>query len=171
MSGSLEAQRRMPARFSRIHDRIAALSLPVYCVVAGVSAVAGSLALGGVAFFVAEAFGLSITTDGRADAIGPAFVFTAIVLAPVVETLLLVVCLKLTAGLGRLGSCAASAFLWAVLHGLITPLGFFGTIWSFFVFGWGYLLWRRRSARHAFIAAAVPHAIVNVMVLGLLWIV
>ena len=40
-------------------------------------------------------------------------------------------------------------------------LWFVGTAWSFFVFSCLYLTWRRVSFRHAYVAALVPHMLIN----------
>jgi membrane protease YdiL (CAAX protease family) len=90
----------------------------------------------------------------------------AVVVAPVAETFLLAGCLRiltaLTASRGR--AAAISALIWGCMHGLFGFLSFFGTVWSFFVFSSAYLNWRERSFARGYIAAAVPHALVNLTV-------
>lgn len=148
-------------QFGIARDRIATLPLASYCLLAGVIALFGSAALIGIALFVSHAMGLTPAPDSSIDTPGLADAFGIIVFAPLVETLLLAGCLRLTSGLGHIRSCLVCALFWGVLHGLLSPVRFFGTIWSFFVFGFSYLLWRKRSVGHAFTAAAVPHVIVN----------
>lgn len=88
---------------------------------------------------------------------------SGVVLAPLVETLLLAAGLWLL----QLGSkrplfvAGTSALAWGALHGI--P-GFFGAVWSFFVFSCAYLAWREESFAKGFLAAAVPHALVNLSV-------
>lgn len=90
-------------------------------------------------------------------------VLGAIVFAPVAETLLL------GAGLGALSVltrrpvvvAGASAMVWGCAHATFGFLWLFGTTWSFFVFSCAYLSWRKVSFHHAFMAAAVPHTLIN----------
>jgi hypothetical protein len=94
----------------------------------------------------------------------------AVVLAPLVETLALAALLHLL-GLGFKPwpvVAAISAALWGVLHGVVAAGWFFGTVWSFFVFSAAYLAWRRNSFRDAFLAAALPHAFLNSIVMLIL---
>jgi len=86
-----------------------------------------------------------------------------VLLSPIVETLALAFILTLLSNVikRKLPLAAASAFLWGGLHGLYSPIWFFGTVWSFFVFSCGFLVWRERSFGAAFVAAALPHALVN----------
>ena len=64
-------------------------------------------------------------------------------------------------GFAAPAACTASALLWALAHGALQPVRFFGTLWSFTVFSVGYLHWRRKSRTHGFTAAAGPHIVVN----------
>jgi hypothetical protein len=90
-------------------------------------------------------------------------VWITLVAAPVVETVVLSL---LITGLARFIRnvnlvAAMSALVWGALHAMFYPIWFFGVVWSFFVFSRGYLAWRPVSYKHAFGAAAVPHALVN----------
>jgi hypothetical protein len=94
--------------------------------------------------------------------------FLIIVATPAVETLLLALILLI---LGRVISshrilAAVSALIWGALHGSLAPLWFVGTAWSFFVFSAGWLAWRGRSWGHAFLAASVPHAFINLLAMS-----
>ena len=91
----------------------------------------------------------------------------AVLLAPLAETWLLGVMLWPIRVVARKPFHAAliAALVWGALHGLLAWIRFFGSAWSFFVFSCAYLAWRRRSYRHAFIAAAVPHALLNATVM------
>lgn len=90
-------------------------------------------------------------------------VWIAVVVSPVIETLVLALLIE---GLARLTRrtqviAAVSALAWGAAHAWFHPLWFFGTVWSFYVFSRGYLAWRPVSYKHALGAAAVPHALVN----------
>jgi hypothetical protein len=63
---------------------------------------------------------------------------------------------------------ATAAILCGLAHGTYGLLWFFGTAWSFFVFSYGFLAWRKVSYLHAFVAAAAPHALLNATVFGFL---
>jgi hypothetical protein len=111
-----------------------------------------------------------------ADALSPpvfgttwAMLVLVVVVAPLLETLLLAVGVwLLTLILRRRAAVVlSSALLWGLLHGMQSPLWFFGTVWSFYVFSAGYVAWRRVSFGHAFAAAAVPHALINLTVMAL----
>jgi hypothetical protein len=89
--------------------------------------------------------------------------FYAVVAAPVIETLVLALLIELLSRVMRHTQAIAivSALAWGAAHAYFHPLWFFGTVWSFYVFSRGYLAWRPVSYKHAFGAAAVPHALVN----------
>lgn len=92
-----------------------------------------------------------------------------VLLAPLVETLILAVGMWLLTGRVKRNGWAAliSAVIWGVAHGLNHWLRFFGVVWSFFVFSCGWLAWSRISLWRGFVAAAVPHFLINLTV----WIV
>jgi Type II CAAX prenyl endopeptidase Rce1-like len=96
-------------------------------------------------------------------------IFRAVVFAPVVETLMLAGGIALLSrATQRKGLVVTvSALAWGSLHALFGVLWFFGTVWSFFVFSCAFLAWRKVSFRHGFIAASVPHALVNISALCL----
>ena len=89
--------------------------------------------------------------------------FGTVLLAPLIETLLLslllTVLLRLTDR--TLFAATVSGVLWGAFHATLGLLWFFGTAWSFFVLSCAYLGWRQRSFQQAFIAAAAPHALIN----------
>ena len=96
-------------------------------------------------------------------------VLGAVLLAPVVETALLALGVSL---LSRLFDrpilvAGASAAIWGLLHGIFGTLWFFGTVWSFFVFSCAFLAWRGHSFRAGFVAAAIPHALVNLSAMSM----
>jgi|GEM_PF-608526 len=94
----------------------------------------------------------------------------AVIFAPIVETLVLIGGIKI---LGCISSrpvvvAMMSALVWGILHGIFGALWFFGAVWSFFVFSCAYLAWRDRSFKAGFIAASVPHALVNLTAMSIL---
>ena len=63
---------------------------------------------------------------------------------------------------------AISACIWGGLHGIAAPLWFFGTVIGFFVFSCAYLTWRPRSYWYGFAAAALPHAMQNLLAFSMM---
>jgi hypothetical protein len=86
-----------------------------------------------------------------------------VIFAPIVETFVLIGGIKLLEIISSRPVVLAmlSALVWGLLHGSFATLWFFGTVWSFFVFSSAYLAWRSRSFKAGFIAASMPHALVN----------
>lgn len=104
--------------------------------------------------------------------LGAGGLVAVVVMAPLLETLLLAALLELLGMAFRswLAIAAVSAFAWGLLHGLVTPLWFFGTVWSFFVFGASYIAWRPQSVTRALVAAALPHAFINFAVFSVIYV-
>ena len=93
-----------------------------------------------------------------------------VIFAPIVETLILIGGIKV---LGSISSCPVvvammSALVWGLLHGSFGALWFFGSVWSFFVLSCAYLAWRDQSFIAGFIAASVPHVLVNLTAMSML---
>lgn len=127
-----------------------------------------SVALFAIAWAVFSAAGVNVQrlmppgqSGSMIDIIG------TVIFAPLVETLMLIGGVKLLSSfLTRPGIIAtSSALAWGLFHGMFGLMWFFGTAWSFFVFTCGYLAWRRVSPGHAFAAAALPHALLNALVM------
>ena len=156
-------------QWQRLVRKTRALPLWLYCFVTGLFAFAGSILLVGTSWGVGKALGLDITPAPVTEPLGWAAVFGTVIFAPAVETLLLIGFLKLLArtGLRESVACGVSALMWGLAHGLLHPLRFFGSVWSFFLFGVSYLSWRHASGSRGFVAAAAPHALVNSLALGL----
>jgi hypothetical protein len=91
--------------------------------------------------------------------------FGSVIFAPLVETLLLAIGIQIIKSFTSniVYVAAASAITWGCLHALFGFLWFFGVIWSFFVFSCAYMAWQKISGKHAFAAAAIPHAAVNAL--------
>jgi len=85
----------------------------------------------------------------------------AVIFAPVGETLILAALLALIRRWGITTQAIISAIVWGGIHALAAPFWFFGTVFSFFVFSYAYLIWRQKSFAYGFTAAALPHALIN----------
>lgn len=94
----------------------------------------------------------------------------AVIFAPIVETLVLIGGIKILGSISSRPVVVAmmSALAWGFFHGIFGALWFFGTVWSFFVLSCAYLAWRDRSFKAGFIAASVPHALVNLTAMCML---
>lgn len=95
---------------------------------------------------------------------GPFILFLSIVfIAPVVETLLLALGLKIislfTKKMWKI--VLASSLIWAAIHSLSVPTWGLMVMWPFMVFSMAWMAWRRRSIFHAFAAAAGIHMFQN----------
>jgi len=139
------------------------LALAPFCLLASLIVLVGSTVLGLSMQLLSDAAGLNLLAYG--ESIRPTWMLAlgAILLAPLVETWLLIGTIRLFSilNLSTQSTSALSAMVWGLLHGTLYPARFAASIWAFLVFGLSYMRWRRHSFKHAFAAAAVPHAIVN----------
>ncbi|WP_139169538.1 CPBP family glutamic-type intramembrane protease [Microbulbifer yueqingensis] len=96
--------------------------------------------------------------------------FRFIIVAPLIEAMLLALLLNILVkfGLDHWLACMVSAVVWGFVHGLIEPVKFVGTIWSFFIFSFSYLWWLEVSKKKAFIAGLLPHVAINIVVVLML---
>jgi hypothetical protein len=94
-----------------------------------------------------------------------------VVIGPAAETVLLVLLIRLisfaTAGALIVASLTGLAF--AIVHGLASALLGIGAFWAFFVFTCAYLAWRERSFWSGYVAAFIPHAFTNLVLLLIAW--
>lgn len=135
-----------------------------YCLFALALALIPSIILFSVVYGILIIAGIDISAikpPGRSAT--PDQLFGTILFAPIVETLLLALGIRILCRFisGAVGVAMISALIWGLLHGMLAPLWFFGTVWSFFVFSCAYLAWRQRSFWHGFSAAALPHSLIN----------
>ena len=123
----------------------------------------GSIAVVAAAFGMVALSGIPIDSLETPETRGGAWGFLgAVFFAPVVETLLLVMALALLPERwGIVPRAIVAGLAFGGLHGIQAPMWFFGPAFAFFVFSCAYLTWRPLSFRHAFFAAALPHALVN----------
>ena len=135
-----------------------------YCLIAWPLALVPSIILAALAYAVISGAGVDMAAVQRPMRdIAQRKLWLALLAAPIVETLLLALGLKLISLVTKHREAIAitSALAWGALHASFYPIWFFGTVWSFYVFSRGYLAWRPVSVKHALGAAAVPHALVN----------
>jgi hypothetical protein len=135
-----------------------------YCLIAWPLALVPSIILAALAYAVISGAGADMAAVQRPMRdIAQRKLWIALLAAPIVETLLLALGLKLISLVTKRREAIAitSALAWGALHASFYPIWFFGTVWSFYVFSRGYLAWRPVSVKHALGAAAVPHALVN----------
>jgi hypothetical protein len=139
-------------------------SLAGCCLVAWHVALIPSLLIVLAAHAVFSSAGVDVTGLQKPPVeLQPRSVWMAVLLAPLIETAVLGLLLRLMefATPRRQVLALLSALAWGGAHAWFHPLWFFGTVWSFYVFSRGWLAWRPVSYKHAFGAAAVPHALVN----------
>lgn len=141
-----------------------------HCLLAWPAGLLPSVALLGLAHVMAALLGLDAAAfqpPARVLSVGE--FFSGVVFAPVVETLMLGGLLWLLSRLSPqpLFVAAMSGLLWGALHGTFGLLWFFGTAWTFYVLGCCYLAWRPQGWWKAFVAAALPHALINLTALSM----
>jgi len=146
--------------------RLAGMGFARYCASAYLCALAGSVALIAAAALGESVLGLGVGLPAGSGKPGLVHVFGTVLLAPLVETCLLIGLLELLRRrhLSDTAAVAVAAILWGLAHAVFHPLRFFGSVWSFAVFGFGYIVWRRQRPDRAFAAAALPHMLVNASV-------
>lgn len=146
-------------------------SLTRHCLLAWPVALLPSLALVSLVYGLLQLLGIdSSTFEPPPRRLTMGQVLSAVVFAPLVETLVLGGGLWLLSRLSHrpLFVAAASSVLWGCLHGASGLIWFFGTFWSFYVFSCSYLAWRPSSWWRAYAVAAAPHALINLTAMGLL---
>ena len=92
--------------------------------------------------------------------------------APLVETLVLMILVKLLAlaTIQPFYIAVVVASVFGVTHGFTSSLMFLSALWGFFILTIAYLQWRKRSRWHGFCAASVPHALANASFLAIGWV-
>ncbi len=139
-------------------------SLSAFIPRATVLALSGSLLLSAITYAALVGSGFIHRVHAAPDREVTAIETMGLVLvAPMLETALLAVTIRLLQLCldSQRQVAATAAILWGLLHATFGALWFFGTVWSFFVFAVGYQAFQSRSALAAFLAAAVPHSLVN----------
>lgn len=135
-----------------------------YIIRAGVLSLVPSLVISLVLAVVGVGNEETLPDFGQDQDFGPMFLFVnVVVLAPVVETLLLGVGLRLISFVvsNLLGQALLSSVLWALLHSAAALAWGPVVLWPFFVFSCAYLAWRRVSWWHAMGVACGIHMFQN----------
>lgn len=108
-----------------------------------------------------------ITEESGPEFKGPAVVLliTMIIVAPVIETLLMVPVLWVLSFITKRKVWLAlmCAIVWAGLHSLAAPVWGLVVFWPWFVFSCSYLAWRERGWWRAFFITACVHAFHNIL--------
>jgi membrane protease YdiL (CAAX protease family) len=100
----------------------------------------------------------------------PASIAGMVIWAPLFETLVLAGLIAILSIFIRkpLAIAIVSAVCWGLIHSLRSPIGFLGVTVGFFVLSYSYISWKKKSFFHGYIAALIPHAINNLIAVGLL---
>ncbi|WP_154223150.1 CPBP family glutamic-type intramembrane protease [Marinicella rhabdoformis] len=95
-------------------------------------------------------------------------IFLAVFLAPILETLLMVLIIKTLSffRLAMLPTAFISALIWAVLHSLSVPFWGVGVFVLFFILSISYLNWRKKSFTSAFWITVSIHMLNNGVIFG-----
>ncbi|EGN74772.1 CAAX amino terminal protease family [Idiomarina sp. A28L] len=98
--------------------------------------------------------------------------FGVVVFAPFVETVLMILSLRVFLFISRRSTpaCILNAFLWSAMHSMIFLLWGFFTLIPFFVFSMAYLTWRTKSKKMAFFVAFAIHALLNLSPFVVMWV-
>lgn len=143
--------------------RLRSLNLLTYCLVAGLVATSGAF------FLIAITRLLGIDIETQLEDYNAVFefdlggFFAVAIMGPIVETAILSVFLLILfkSKLTPYQCCILSAFLWGTLHGAIAPVKFLTASWTFFIFSISFWLWKKNGYTQSFLAAALPHIILN----------
>lgn len=149
------------------------MALWKYCLCLAALAIVPSVLLSIFARFLANAFGMDVAAHSAPEREATIAGFWGmVVFSPIIETLILSWLIKslMVTSLTSVALAVVAAVLWGLLHGVFGAFWFFGTAWSFFVFSCGFIAWRHVSYWQGFLAASVPHALVNLMVLVFIWL-
>lgn len=139
------------------------LNLLIYCLIVGLLAISGAFFL----LAITQLLGTDIETQlvvYSADFELNLGQFLAIcIVGPVVETAILSVLLLILfkSKLTPHQCCIVSALFWGSLHGILAPIKFLTASWTFFVFSVSFWLWKKFGYKKSFLAAALPHIILN----------
>lgn len=89
--------------------------------------------------------------------------FGCIFFGPVFETLLVGLTIKAICRFFHQPCLIAGicALIFGGAHGLVAVSWFFGTVCSFFAYSYAYVYWSSRSLHKAYVAACVPHMLIN----------
>ena len=136
-----------------------------YCVLAALLAMAPTLLAIALQYLLmawqgheAVSLGHPLELPSALDTVG------TLLFAPLLETSLLAGMVELARrfGVSRTGTTAICALCWGLLHAVLQGwIKFIPAAWGFLIFTHAYQAWRSRSWRHAYVAALLPHTLVN----------
>lgn len=115
---------------------------------------------------------MGIVVSGFAPDNGPTFegstlsiLLGVVLFSPFIETLLMIpifwVIKRFTQNLIWIAIC--SALTWAALHSLAAPAWGFSIVWAFFVFSLSFLVWDKKSRKHAILVTTSIHMCQNLI--------
>lgn len=90
--------------------------------------------------------------------------FDFVIFAPIFETFILVIFIFILNSIIKLNLYISiiTGLVFGLLHGFISvPIHFFGTAWTFFALSAAFLSWKKYSLFKAYFAALLPHSLVN----------
>jgi hypothetical protein len=139
------------------------LNFLTFCLVAGLLAITGSL------FLVVIALLVEVDIDAQLVDYIPDIEFSLkvfweiCIMGPIVETAILSALLLVLfkSKLTLFQCCIISALFFGGVHGILAPIKFFTASWTFFIFSISFCLWKKFGYRKSFLAAALPHVILN----------
>jgi hypothetical protein len=155
-----------------IFIKLRRLSIIPYCLICGSIALLGSLLITGTTIMLGLDLESHIGEYGADINLTLNQVLGVGVVWPVIETAILTTFLHVLfkSKLTEHQCCIVSALLWGVLHGLLVPMKFLTASWTFYIFSISFWLWKKRGYKKAFIAAALPHIILNSAALVLMFL-
>ena len=146
-------------------------SVWTYGLLMAVVAISISLAIESLSTAILHALQIDPSRFVRAPLeVTPLRILSAVLVAPVVETFFI----AWTTGLVKnpeqkmLKIAVVSAIVWGALHATRGLLEFLPTAWDFFCMTYAFVLWRRKSLKHAYIVALIPHVLNNTLAIALM---
>ena len=118
-----------------------------------------------ISFMFFGVLGVPLDQAPQFDGPLPVLLVSVLVIAPVIETLLMALVIKLVSFIFKktVSICLATALVWAILHSVSVPLQGVTVYWPFFVFSYAYLAWREHGWWKAIGIATAIHACQNVL--------
>lgn len=134
-----------------------------YSTVIGIAAAIGSGILVYIAIFIGGGVSIDTSDENMVFSIRLVDYLGLILVAPLIESFLLILLLKKlrSNGNSEFKSCCIASMIFSGFHFFISPLNFFGTLWSFFLYSKSYFVWVSHSRYLYFLAVCLPHMLVN----------
>ena len=118
-----------------------------------------------ISFMFFGVLGVPLDQAPQFDGPLPVLLVSVLVIAPVIETLLMALVIKLASFIFKktVSICLATALVWAIVHSVSVPLQGVTVYWPFFVFSYAYLAWRKHGWWKAISIATAIHACQNIL--------